>query len=793
METLWAEMYQAIRSHLRRPLVALVTSVSIGLGVGVATTMFSVGDALVGRELGVRDPESVVRALRDPSGAAVFSGPELQRLRGATDELATWVAHQANELVYREGSAPASTAWFEIVDPSFFELFVNGTAIGRYPRPGADREVLLAHRFWSSLGADPDLVGRDVTLNGESFSIVGVAEPGFLGALSGLGMDLWVPMSAQPLILSSSGSLDVESDRFLFVTGRMEPGVSLEELNARMAGIQMEKMDGDPRVTTIPHAEAATGLLPMIQRVLGPLLVFVSVMVALVVFIACANVAGILLSRSAERLPEISMRAALGAGPCRLARVMVLDGLAAGLPGAALGLALAWVGLAAVRLAPLPAGVPLALDPHLHGRALVFALFLTVGTALLASLAPAVAVISRSGRSGQGSRLSRLVLGLRRGFVAAQVGLATLLVATSLLLGRGVLRVLTSDPGFRVDGVMTMQPSTDLLGYSPEAVQDLWTDAVAQARRSPGVETAGGFLFAPLSGQSDQVILEVPGSDWVTRPVLYNEITDGTLRVLDIEVVRGRDLEPRDMVGEGLPAVLANEALAQAMGGDAIGRVVHFGHHALQAGFVVGVVEDSHYRSLAEGPTPYLYLPLGTLGERAFMLVAQVEGPMEAATSVLRESLTALDPDLVLDFRTLRSAVAESAFFSRVAGVAAGVAGLAGALLALAGLFGTVAYDATRLRREVAIRRTVGASDQSVRWYIAYRALRISTVGGLAGVAAAVALGSVVRGLLHGVSSHDPVTLSVVIGLVGTGAAAATWFPSKRALRMAPADLLREE
>jgi len=703
METLWAEMYQAIRSHLRRPLVALVTSVSIGLGVGVATTMFSVGDALVGRELGVRDPESVVRALRDPSGAAVFSGPELQRLRGATDELATWVAHQANELVYREGSAPASTAWFEIVDPSFFELFVNGTAIGRYPRPGADREVLLAHRFWSSLGADPDLVGRDVTLNGESFSIVGVAEPGFLGALSGLGMDLWVPMSAQPLILSSSGSLDVESDRFLFVTGRMEPGVSLEELNARMAGIQMEKMDGDPRVTTIPHAEAATGLLPMIQRVLGPLLVFVSVMVALVVFIACANVAGILLSRSAERLPEISMRAALGAGPCRL------------------------------------------------------------------------------------------VLGLRRGFVAAQVGLATLLVATSLLLGRGVLRVLTSDPGFRVDGVMTMQPSTDLLGYSPEAVQDLWTDAVAQARRSPGVETAGGFLFAPLSGQSDQVILEVPGSDWVTRPVLYNEITDGTLRVLDIEVVRGRDLEPRDMVGEGLPAVLANEALAQAMGGDAIGRVVHFGHHALQAGFVVGVVEDSHYRSLAEGPTPYLYLPLGTLGERAFMLVAQVEGPMEAATSVLRESLTALDPDLVLDFRTLRSAVAESAFFSRVAGVAAGVAGLAGALLALAGLFGTVAYDATRLRREVAIRRTVGASDQSVRWYIAYRALRISTVGGLAGVAAAVALGSVVRGLLHGVSSHDPVTLSVVIGLVGTGAAAATWFPSKRALRMAPADLLREE
>ncbi len=430
---------------------------------------------------------------------------------------------------------------------------------GRYPRPDADREVLLAHRFWSSLGADPELVGRDVTLNGQSFTIVGVALPGFRGALPGLDVDLWVSLSAQPLVLSNSGSLDAESDRFLFVTGRLEPGVSLEEVNARLAGVRMEKMDGGHRANATPHAEAATGLLPMIQRVLGPLFLLMSVMVGLVVFIACANVAGILLSRSAERLPEISMRAALGAGPFRLARVMVVDGLVAGLPGAALGVALAWVGLAAVRLAPLPAGVPLVLDPHLDGGALAFALLITVGTALLASLVPAVAVISRTDRSGRGSRLSRLVPGLRRGFMAAQVGLATLLVATSPLLGRGVSRVLNSEPGFRVDGVMTMHASSDLLGYSPEVVRDFWTEAVAQARRSPGVETAGGLLFAPLSGQSDQVTLEVPGSHWVRRPVLYNEITDGTLGVLDLEVVRGRDLEARDMEGDGTPAVLANE------------------------------------------------------------------------------------------------------------------------------------------------------------------------------------------------------------------------------------------
>ncbi|MGD2069945.1 MAG: ABC transporter permease [Gemmatimonadota bacterium] len=793
METMWAEFSQAIRTHLRRPLVSVVTSVSIGLGVGVATTLFSVGDALVGREPGVRDPESVARVVRDPSGAAIFSGPELRRLRRATGELVTWVGHQANELVYRIGGAPSSTAWFEIVDPSFFELFVTGAALGRCPRADADREVLLSHGFWSRLGADPDMVGRGVTLNGESFTVAGVAAPAFRGALPGLGVDLWVPMAAQPLLLPRSGSLEAEGDRFLFVTGRMEPGVSLEDVNARLSAVALEGVDGAHGVNSAPHAEAATGLLPRIQRVLGPLVVFMSVMVGLVVFVACANVAGILLSRSAERLPEISIRAALGAGPLRLARVVVLDGIAAGLPGMAVGLALAWVGLAAVRSAPLPAGVPLVLDPRPDGRALVFALLLTAGTALLASLVPAWAVISRFGRGGQGPRLNRLVLALRRWFVGAQVGLATLLVAMSLLLGRGVLRVLTSDPGFRVDGVMTMYASSDLLGYSPEMVQTLWRGTVARARRSPGVKAAGGLLFAPLSGQSDQLALEVPGSDWGTRPVLYNEITDGTLTVLDLEVVRGRGLEAPDMGGEGLPAVLVNETLAGAMGGDAIGRVVHFGHRELQEGLVVGVVEDSHYRSLGEGPTPYLYLPLGTVREGAFMLVAQVEGSMETATSALRGSVTALDPDLVLEFRTLRSAVAESAFFSRVAGIVAGVAGLAGALLALAGLFGTVAYDTTRLRREVAVRRTLGASDRSVRWHLAHRALRIAALGALAGVVAAVALGSVVRGLLHGVPSHDPVTLVVVIALVGGGAAAATWLPSERALRMTPADLLREE
>ena len=268
--------------------------------------------------------------------------------------------------------------------------------------------------------------------------------------------------------------------------------------------------------------------------------------------------------------------------------------------------------------------------------------------------------------------------------MGGQIGLATLLIAVSLLLARGVLRVSDADPGFRVEGVLTLRASVDLMGCSPRGMGAFWIAAVEEARALQGVSDAGVILFAPLGDRSDRVTLDVPGSDWAAPPVQYNEVTEGAMEVLGLDVIRGRAFSGAD-------------------------------------------------------------------------------------------------------------AVAESTFFSRVAGVVAAEAGGSGLLLALTGLFGTVAYDATRQMKEMAIRRAVGASDAAVRRAVAWRGLRTSAAGALAGLVAAVLVGSIVRGLLHGLPAYDPLSLLAVAAVMVVTGVGATWTPAGKALRVGPAQLLREE
>ena len=263
------ELWRSVRTHVRRPAVAVVTSVSLGLGVGVATTMFSIGHSLLGRALAVEQPERVVRAVRDAAGTAIFSGPELERLQAASAGLAEWVGHQTNEAIYRFADAAPAVAWFEIVGPRYFELFGTGTASGRYPADDsamAGREVLLSHDLWIRLGADAGVIGETLTLNGEPFTVTGVASPGFGGTLPGLRVDLWAPLSAQPVLLPRSGSIESEQDRFLLVTGRLLPGSHRDGLNARLAGMVMESIDGREGSASSPHAEAASPASSWVAR-----------------------------------------------------------------------------------------------------------------------------------------------------------------------------------------------------------------------------------------------------------------------------------------------------------------------------------------------------------------------------------------------------------------------------------------------------------------------------------------------------------------------------------------------
>ncbi len=244
--------------------------------------------------------------------------------------MAFLVPNQVNEATYRFGDSPPSTAWFEIVGPGFFEQFGAGAALGRVPSVGratSDREVLLADGLWRRLGGDPGVVGVTMHLNGEPFTVVGVAPGEFRGTLPGFRVETWVPLAAQPVLLRRSGSITSETDHFLMLTGRLADEATVADVQARLNSVRLERIDGAGPSDVPPQVALADGLLPAIQEVLRPLFVFLAAMVGLVLLIACANVAGLLLARGAQRTPELSTRVALGASNTHLITALTLDGL----------------------------------------------------------------------------------------------------------------------------------------------------------------------------------------------------------------------------------------------------------------------------------------------------------------------------------------------------------------------------------------------------------------------------------------------------------------------------------
>ena len=385
MGVLWGDLRRSLRSHVRRPAVAIMAGLSLGLGVATVTTMFSLMNALFLRSLPVHDADRVVRITRNASDVAIFSGPEVERLQQFARGVAQLVPHQVNEATYRFGDSRPATAWFEIVGPGFFEQFRAEAALGRVPsvgRPTSDREILLSGSLWRRLGGDPGVVGGTLYLNGESFVVVGVAPEEFRGTLPGFRVEMWAPMAAQPVLLPRSGSITSESDRFLLLTGRLAENATVADVQARLSSLRLEQIDGAGRSDVPPQVALAQGLLAAIQRVLRPLFAFLSAMVALVLLIACANVAGLLLARGAERIPELSTRVALGASRGRLIGMLTLDGLVVAALGGGLAVLLTWAGVRVARAAPIPVGVPLRLDPRFDVRVLAFALLVLCSQSL---------------------------------------------------------------------------------------------------------------------------------------------------------------------------------------------------------------------------------------------------------------------------------------------------------------------------------------------------------------------------------------------------------------------------
>jgi predicted permease len=713
----------------------------------------------------------------------------------------------------------------EFVTANYFDLLGVGAHAGRLFNEAEGREparvVVLSQHLWRTrFDSDPSVVGRQVTLNGLGFTVVGVAAEGFVGTEVGLNRELWVPLSTHAVLnppdagrmLDAGDGEDVlrrRNSHWLAVFARLRPDVTHEQAAAELASVARRvaeansmRVDAETlrRVRLLP---LSGGMDPSDREEALPIAGIVMAVLGLVLLIACANIAGLLLARAAVRRRETAVRQALGASGGRLVRQWLTESVLLGCLGGVAGLLLAlWANDLMVSYA---AGTPVAsLDLRLDYRVLAFTSFVSVGAGLVFGLAPALqasrvdivtALKTEDAIARAGSRRSRL----RAAFVTAQVALSVVLLVCAGLFIRSLWSAHTIDPGFRVERALTVPVDLGLLRYKAEEGRAFYRELLARVSAQPGVESASLVRFAQLGSSfaQGQVFAEgksAEGDEGMSTG--FNLVGPDFFRTMGTQLVRGRDFTEADR--EGAPGVaVVNETLAALLwpGEDPLGKRVSFTGAGGPFLEVVGVARDGKYRSLGDRSRPYIYRPLMQSYEPRMTLVVRTSAAdPHALVGAVREQLRGLERNLpVADVRTLEEQFDLSLLPARVAAWTLGGFGLLALALAAIGIYGVVSYTAAQRTREIGVRMALGARRRDVLRLILGEGMSMVGVGLGLGLLLSFAVTRVLGGFLYGVSASDPLTFVGVPALLGAIALTAGYLPARRAAKIDPMVALRYE
>ncbi|HEX8283356.1 MAG TPA: ABC transporter permease [Pyrinomonadaceae bacterium] len=808
-----------LRMLARSPGFTAVAVVSLALGVGVNTAVFSLFNAVLIRPVAVVAEQSRLVWLRAPS-----SYPDYQDYREQArgfDGMAAATGTREFSLT-REGGPELVRG--EFVTANYFGVLGVGAQAGRTFTEEEGRApatvVVISHSLWRTrFGADPSIVGGQIILNGLGFTVVGVAPERFVGTEVALNRELWVPLSTEPLLNPPQAKREVDADEkdilrrrnshWLAVFARLKGGVTREQAAAELSGIARRVAEANgARVTpetlrSVQLLEMSGGMDPADREEALPIAGIVMGLVGLVLLIACANIGGLLLARAASRRRETAVRQALGAGPARLARQWLTESVLLGLVGGAAGLLLSmW---ANDLLVSYTSGTPLAsLDLGLDYRVLVFTLVVSVGAGVVFGLAPALqasrldivtALKTEDALARAGSRRSRL----RAAFVAAQVTLSVVLLVCAGLFIRSLQRAHTIDPGFRVERALTVPVDLGLLRYEAEAGRNFYRELLTRVEAQPGVERASLARFTQLGNSFAQGQVFAEGRDAGAggegTSTGFNVVGPRYFETMGTQLVRGRDFTDADRAGA--PGVgVVNETLAALLwpGEDALGKRVSFEGPKGPFVEVVGVARDGKYRSLGDRSRPYFYRPLMQTYEPRVTLVVRTKGEPAALAGTVREQLRALEPNLpVADVRTLAEQFDLSLLPARIAAYALGGFGLLALALAAIGIYGVVSFAVAQRTREIGVRMALGAGRGDVLRLVMGEGLSVVGLGLAAGLLLAFAATRVLGGFLYGVGATDPVTFAGVPVLLGAIAVAAGYLPARRATKVDPMVALRYE
>ena len=813
MSTLISDVRYSVRSLLKNPGLTLAAVLSLGLGIGANTTIFTWVQAILFRPIPMAaDPGGIrIAAMENREGQSrSWSYPNFQDFRDRTTLMQ--VTAQDDQTYSIAVDQTADRAWGGLVSGNFFEVMGVRPAAGRLftaqddITPGGHPVAVISHAYWQRrFAGDPSIVGKQVTINNAPMTIIGVAQEGFIGAFMGISSSAWVPMAMQKEMMGGD-RLNQRGNGWFQTLVRLKPGVSAEQAQAEATSImsQLEQeyknFNDGRRLRIVATWEASFGA----ATVMRPLLAVLSTLVALVLVIACANVANLLLSKAVGRRREIAVRLSLGASRARLVRQLLTESLLLALVAGSLGVVLAYWTMDVIMAFVPPIDMPFDLGLRMDGTTLLFALAVSVATGVLFGLVPAlqasspqtVHALKEEGRTGSGGRTTGR---LRNALVVAQVAVCLVLLVGATLFLRSFIAAQSLSPGFNPDNMVTASMDMFPSGYAGARSREFQRRLIDTLEALPGVRSAAFATRMPL-GMGGNNSLGVAIDGYQPREneevvIAYSTVGEGYFETLGIPIRQGREYNATDTV-DSPPVVVINESMAKRYwpDGNALGGRVRMGSNTHE---VIGIAADSKYSAINERPFPQLFYPMMRGEPATLRLFVRTAGDPAPMVAEVRNAIRSLDPALpVYDSRTVTEHMQVAVFAQRMAANLLGAMGVLALLLAAIGLYGVMAYAVSQRTQEMGIRLALGASPSALLTMMVRQGMRLTTVGLVIGLALALgSFGSIgaVRAILPGISPLDPLTFIAVPIVLGLIALVATLVPARRAGRVDPIVALRVE
>ena len=824
MEYFWQDVRHGARVLSKSPGFSAVAILSLALGIGANTTIFTVVNAILLHPLPVKDISQVVELDTIDTKTHVgfanatklgLSFRNFQDYQKQNEVLSGLSCILPTPLTW-SGGAEARQVNGTMVSANYFDVLGLQPAAGRFFLPDEDTKLsgnnvaVISYSFWANkLGADPNEVGKTLTLNAMPYTVIGVAPKGFKGTFTfGSAEQIWVPTSMHPQILTGFAEEFFNDRRFLnaHAVGRLKPGIGINQAEASLKTIasQLEKDfpkdNGGRSIALTPLTEAAVGANQHDQIALAGTMMMT--VVGLVLLIACANLANLLLARAARREREMGLRAALGASRPRLIRQMLTECILLSLIGGAAGLALAYAGRTILWSFRPPFIQADSIDLSLDSNVLIFTLGISLLTGLLFGVAPAfkasvpdladtLKLGGRGGSIGWGRNKLRSLL------VVSEIALSLVALVGAGLFIRSMRDAQKMDPGFESKNLFMLAFDLGALHYDEGHGQQFLRAAVERASATPGVKAAAIASNFPLGGGFARTVFP-EGEDESTgyRGTLtqLDDITTGYFDALRIPLLRGRLFTDADRKETASVAII-NEAMAKKFwpDKDAIGKRFHFfGDTTLRE--VVGIARNSVVNAIGEVPVPLVYLPVSQDYAPAATLQVQTSGKPEPVIASVRAQIQSLEPNLAItNVQTIVEIIDQGLWAPEMGAALLTVFGGLAMVLAALGVYGVLAYSVTQQTREIGIRMAMGAEGRDVLGLVVGQGLKLAGAGVALGILVALGLTRQLSSLLFGVSAYDPLTYGGVTLILVIVALLACYIPARRATRVDPLVALRYE